>query len=196
MPHTTELQNWLDLANGKGELRAEIIEHTLERLRVLASKMLGRFPRVRRWAETDDVLQDSIIRLHRALAEVKPESPRQFYGLAATQIRRELIDLARKHDGPEGIGKNHYTDDGKAVRQTATKSVEPESMEAWEAFHNQVDSLPVEQREVVELVWYDGMKQPAAADVLGISLATLKRRWQAARLTLFETLKDFDFTND
>ncbi|MCD0463070.1 LamG-like jellyroll fold domain-containing protein [Roseiconus lacunae] len=101
MPHTTELQNWLNLANAEGELRAEIIEHTLDRLRVLASKMLGRFPRVRRWAETDDVLQDSIIRLHRALAEVRPESPRQFYGLAATQIRRELIDLARKHDGPE-----------------------------------------------------------------------------------------------
>ena len=36
---------------------------------------------------------------------------------------------------------------------------------------------------------YEGMTQPAAAKVLGVSLATLKRRWQAARLELSEQLK-------
>jgi DNA-directed RNA polymerase specialized sigma24 family protein len=37
------------------------------------------------------------------------------------------------------------------------------------------------------------MSQPEAASILGISLATIKRRWQAARMTLFDKLKDCNF---
>ncbi len=89
MGHTTKLQHWLTLAGrGDTEARNQIIDHTCERLRLLTRKMLRGYPSVRRWSETDDVLQNAMIRLHRSLAEVKPESPRQFYGLAATQIRR------------------------------------------------------------------------------------------------------------
>ena len=154
--------------------------------------MLKGYPRVKRWPETDDVLQNAMMRLHRSLVEVKPETPRQFYGLAATQIRRELIDLARNHFGPHGIGANHHTDGG-AVVAAKTDNHEPEDLEAWTRFHEQVEQLPDQQQEVVGLLWYEGMSQPEAASVLDISLATVKRRWQAARLTLFENLKDIDF---
>ena len=191
--HTTRLQEALSLAVDDEQVRERIIEHTCDRLRIKASRMLGRFPKVRRWAETDDVLQNSLIRLHRALAEVKPTSARQFYGLAAMQIRRELIDLARKFDGAEGIGANHQTDDGELIRQSSSPPVEPDTLEAWGKFHNEVESLPAEQREVVELIWYNGISQPQAAEILGVSLATVKRRWQAARLKLFDLLKETDF---
>lgn len=148
--------------------------------------------RVRRWAETDDVLQNSLIRLHRSLSEVRPESPRQFYGLATTHMRRELIDLARKHFGAEGLGANHHTDGGIAA-ENQTNTAEPETVEAWVKFHEQVEALPDQEREVVNLLWYEEMTQPEAAEVLGISLATVKRRWQAARLRLSESLNGEDF---
>lgn len=148
--------------------------------------------RVRRWAETDDVLQNSLIRLHRSLSEVRPESPRQFYGLATTHMRRELIDLARKHFGAEGVGANHHTDGGIAS-ENKPNSAEPETIEAWVMFHEQVEALPDQEREVVNLLWYEEMTQPEAADVLGVSLATVKRRWQAARLRLSESLNGEDF---
>lgn len=143
--------------------------------------------RVGRWAETDDVLQNSLMRLHRSLAEVRPESARQFYGLATTHIRRELIDLARKHFGAGGIGANHHTDGGIAT-ENKSDDAEPESVEAWAKFHEQVEALPEPEREVVNLLWYEEMTQPEAAEVLDISLATLKRRWQSARIRLSETL--------
>jgi DNA-directed RNA polymerase specialized sigma24 family protein len=60
-------------------------------------------------------------------------------------------------------------------------------------FHAAVEALPEDQRDVVSLLWYEELSQPEAADVLCISLATLKRRWQAARLALFDHLKDSDF---
>jgi DNA-directed RNA polymerase specialized sigma24 family protein len=39
------------------------------------------------------------------------------------------------------------------------------------------------------LLWYEGLTQPEAATVLGVSLKTVKRRWQDARLFLFEAMK-------
>jgi len=188
--HTTKLQNWLEqMRLGDSEARSGLIDHACERLRKLTHKMLKGYPRVKRWAETDDVLQNAMVRLHRSLAEIQPESPHQFYGLAATQIRRELIDLARHYHGAEGIGASHHTDGGKAVELAFVQRLEPESLENWTEFHRQVEELPDEQRDVVGLLWYEGLSQPEAAAVLSVSLATVKRRWQAARLRLYETLK-------
>jgi len=192
--HTTKLTHWLFLARrGDADARNQVVDHACERLRVLTRKMLRGYPTVQRWTETDDVLQNAMLRLHRSLSEVQPESPRQFYGLAATQIRRELIDLARHFQGPHGIGANHHSDDGEIVDAKPIEGVEPENLESWTGFHKTVEGLPEDQQEVVSLLWYEDMTQPEAAEVLGISLATLKRRWQAARLALFDQLKDLDF---
>src|SRR6516165_4728037 len=84
-----------------------LLRHYSERLTILTRRMLGDFQRVRRWAETDDVLQNALLRLLGALRSVKPQTPRDFFALASLQIRRELIDLARHFYGPEGIGANH-----------------------------------------------------------------------------------------
>ena len=140
---------------------------------------------MQRWSDTDDVLQASLLRLHRALASVQPESVRKFYGLAATQIRRELIDLARSQYGPQGIGTKHDSDGGNASER-CEDPFEPESLAAWTEFHQAVEALPEAEKEVVSLLWYDGLTQGDAARVLGISLATLKRRWVSARLLLKE----------
>ena len=50
--------------------------------------------------ETGDVLQNALVRLLRAIEEVKPQTPRDFLTLATLQIRRELLDL----HGPYGPG--------------------------------------------------------------------------------------------
>ena len=190
MGHTTDLQNQLKrLCEGSPDSRRTIIDHCCDRLRNMAQRMLKRFPGVGRWSDTDDVLQQSLMRLHRALATVQPESPRKFYGLAAVQIRRELIDLARSYYGPQGIGSKHDSDAGKAVDEHHEEQLEPVSLAAWTEFHEAVDELPESEREVFSLLWYDGLTQSDAARVLGISLATLKRRWVSARLLLKDRLK-------
>ena len=89
-----------------------------ERLQTLAHVMLRDYPRVKRWEETADVLQNALIRLHRALQTVIPPSPRDFFRLATLQIRRELVDLARHYYGPEGIGANQksmVSDSGRSL---------------------------------------------------------------------------------
>src|SRR2546430_13327611 len=97
------------LRHGLGRVRAgdaaardELLRACWGRLERLARKMLVRFPDVRRVTETGDVLQSALIRLLRALEKLDVPSTRDFFGLAAEQMRRELLDLARRHYGPHG----------------------------------------------------------------------------------------------
>lgn len=192
MGHTSELHDLLEkVRRGDPDARCRVIEHCCDRLRALTRRMLRCYPRVRRWAETDDVLQNALLRLHRSVADLRPESVRQFYALAGVQIRRELLDLAKHFQGAHGLGAKHHSDGGRAAQRQCADPLEPETLDAWTRFHEHVGCLPDEEREVVQLVWYEGLKQPEAAAVLGVSLATLKRRWQSARLRLSELLEDW-----
>src|SRR5213078_3815293 len=60
-------------------------------------KMLGQFPAVKSWEDTHDVMQNSLLRLLRSLRELRPNSTREFFGLASEQIRRELLDLVKHY---------------------------------------------------------------------------------------------------
>ncbi len=146
MGHTTDLKNeLLRLSEGCPDSRRTIVELSCQRLRTMARRMLKSYGHVQRWSDPDDVLQASLLRLHRALATVQPESVRKFYGLAATQIRRELIDLARSHYGPQGIGTKHDSDSGMASESIADP-FEPVSLTAWTEFHEAVEALPESEK--------------------------------------------------
>lgn len=169
--------------SGDAQALDALLRHVGARLQLLAQRMLGEFPRVRRWAETGDVLQNAVLRLMNALRDVKPDSAREFFALASLQVRRELIDLVRHYHGANGIGANHHThplgppdhpdarDDGASLIQ-------------WGELHEQIEALPEEERAVVNLIFYQGLSQADASDVLNISVRTVQRRWHAALVKL------------
>lgn len=150
-------------------------------------------PGLQRWEQTDDVFQNAMVRLHRAIETSNVESVRHFFNLATVQIRRELIDLGRKHFGPHGIGRNHHTDHqppddcGGKLHALAT---EPHDVAEWTEFHERVDSLPDDEREVFGLLYYEGISQEEAATLLGCSVRTVRRRWNDAKLRLHGELTD------
>ncbi len=65
-----------------------------------------------------------------------------------------------------------------------TASGEPTTLLEWSEFHEWVDSLPDDEREVFDLLWYQQLTQEQAAEVLGVTTRTIRRRWQDARLKL------------
>jgi RNA polymerase sigma-70 factor (ECF subfamily) len=106
-------------------------------------------------------------------------------------VRRELLDLAKKHRGPESYGANHETNyqrkDGelRAKVEDAADLREPdEQLERWTRLHASADSLPEDEREVFQMCWYLGLKQEEIAELLGCSIRTVKRRWEAAKTML------------
>src|SRR5262245_38143403 len=101
------------LRSGDAKARNELFAQACGRLERLTRAMLRDYPGVQRWEETGDVYQNAMVRLCRALADVVPPTPRDFYRLAAVQIRRELIDLARHYYGPQGAGAHHASQPGE-----------------------------------------------------------------------------------
>ena len=194
---TTIIQGWIDrLRQGDDCAGAALLDCATARLARLARKMLKGYPGVGRWEQTDDVLQNALIRLDRALKTVAPPTARDFFRLAAAQIRRELIDLARRYSGPEGLGAHHSTCAGSdspdgsraGAREPSDTTHEPGRLAAWTEFHRRIEGLPEEDREVFDLLWYQGLTQAEAATVLGVAERTVNRRWIAARLRLNQAL--------
>jgi RNA polymerase sigma factor (sigma-70 family) len=194
--HSSQIQSCIDrLRSGDASAREELLAHAAERLRRLTRKMLRDFPGVHRWEETDDVLQNASLRLCRALAEVQPLTVADFFRLAAAQIRRELIDLARRYSGTEGLGANHASVAGAATAPAVELALNPTDdthdpgrLAGWTDFHCEIGALPAEEREAFDLLFYQGLSQVQAATVLEVSERTIKRRWQSARLRLVRSL--------
>jgi len=191
--HTTQLQQWQQRMNaGDRSAREELIRAILQRMERLARKMLKSFPNVHRWAQTDDVLQNSLMRLLRSLEKVEPGSVRRFFGLAALEIRRELMDLARHFAGPEGEGAHHASHQGQESDSAwQPPAANPDAdLEKWTAFHREVENLPAEEREVVGLMFYNGMSSTEAAELFQVSDRTIRRWWNSAMLKLHQYLQE------
>lgn len=194
---TRYLQSCLDrMQTGDASARRELLNSSGERLSELTRKMMRNYWRLKRWEETDDVFQSAMVRLHRALAEVTPGTLRDYYRLATTMIRRELIDMARHYFGPRGRGAKHESHPSLAEGSAPSSAAEPEDashepggLAMWTEFHEKVKELPDEDREVFDLIWYQGLQQAEAAELIGVSIRTVLRRWQAACLQLHTVLK-------
>jgi RNA polymerase sigma-70 factor (ECF subfamily) len=194
---TQIIQGYIDrLRQGDEAARDGLIGAANERLLGLTRTMLRDYPGVKRWEQSGDVMQNALIRLCRALEAIRPQTQADFFRLATLQIRRELIDLARHYYGPEGLGANYGSqapagleETQRSAAQPSQSTYDPRRLAAWAEFHKQAEALPAEEREVFDLLWYQELGQNEAAEILGISLATLKRRWQAARRMLHDLLK-------
>jgi RNA polymerase sigma-70 factor (ECF subfamily) len=197
---STAIQRHLDrLRMGDPAARAELLAIASDRLLWLARKMLRADPRVRRWEQTDDVFQEATLRLHQALADVRPQTVRDFFGLAAMQVRRVLIDLARHYYGPQGLGAHHASrpaiggerSDGMPCPPfdiPDDETYDPARLASWTEFHRQIGELPDEEREAFDLLWYHGLTQAEAAEVLGTTERVVGSRWRRARLRLHRQL--------
>jgi RNA polymerase sigma factor (sigma-70 family) len=171
----------------------ELLRAAGRRLEDLTRRLFRGFPRVQDWVETADVFQGSVLRLVNALREVRPASTRDFFNLAAVQTRRELIDLARRFRGerfarlaPTGAANDSSVD--SPLNAVSAPAPEGEELERWAAFHEAVERLPVEEREVISLVFYHGWIQAEVAQLLQCSERTVQRRWASGCLALHQAL--------
>jgi RNA polymerase sigma-70 factor (ECF subfamily) len=183
---TSQLLKLLDRMCAGDEAAAnELFGHLGHRMERLARKMLRGFPVVRRWEQTPDVVQKASLRLMRSLKEVRPDSLRTFFALAGVQIRRELLDLKAHYCGPNGLETNHPFA-GTAGNRSGPPPEPPDpapgcdELEEWCEFHRQIDRLPDEEREVVDLHFYQGLPKARVAQLLEVDVRTVQRRWNAA----------------
>lgn len=183
---TLWLQQRLETAKaGDSDSWNLILEWCMKRMQSLAHRMLREFPGVRRWEDTNDIVQSSMLRLVRALKVLPINSTREFFSLAATQIRRELLDLARHYSGPQGLGANYESGFHGFGTDLINRGLDPADekhgsydLNAWRRLHEAVECLEPEEREVFSLVFYHGWTQAKIAELFEVDERTIRRRWR------------------
>lgn len=175
--------------------KGRLIGLAIDQFRTMAHRKLTGFPAVRRWEQTDDILQGAAMRLARALDEVQPRDARHFFHLMALQVRRELLDLGKKYAAQRSIARQQETNalPGQAslmkVEVAAdSNQTSDEGLSSWTEFHAAANALDEDERELFHLVWYLGMTQEEAAHVIGCSVRTVARRWELTKRHLLSRL--------
>ena len=182
------------LRRGEDSAADELLRIATERFRVVASRTMFRFPAVRRWEDTGDIMQESMLKLHAALVKselaARPESEVHFYRLVALQIRRVVIQCHRRHRGPRGFAANHDTAAHCVVHPLdgACNEVESPSLDEWALLHATIEALPALHKEAWDLRWYGGKTAEETAKIWKISIGSARRRWRQAQIAIAERL--------
>ncbi|MCA9134276.1 MAG: sigma-70 family RNA polymerase sigma factor [Planctomycetales bacterium] len=188
------------MRRGDSAAREILAARIYERLVHLARRMRQGSPlAVRRWEQTEDLAHAAWFRIQRVLENenLTIQDEVHLLRLAARHLRFELIDLYRKHSGAQGLAANHQTaaahraggpipNDGE--RFSANATADPKRIVAWGEFHRLVEALPEPQKAIVDLLWYQGLEQRAAAALLGVDVKTVKRRWRDVKVRLADNL--------
>jgi len=169
---------------GNEKAKLELIEFSFKRFKKFASKMLKTYPLLRTKADTDDLLQNFLIRLTKAFITITPENPADFFKLVSVLMRNELIDMGRKLFGKGGDKKNFEQSIDPAKLAANDPYDGPANLFEWVEFHETIDKLPEEEKEVFQLIFYQGFNQDEVSNLLGLSIKTVFRRWTKAKLIL------------
>lgn len=109
------------------------------------------------------------------------ESRGHFMALAATQMRRVLLDYARHNDAERRGG------DAQRVLLEDTEVIggqRPLDLIVLDAALEKLAALDPDQARMVELRFFGGLSVEETAEVMGNSTATVKRSWSSARAFL------------
>jgi RNA polymerase sigma-70 factor (ECF subfamily) len=191
-PTTAAIQRCLDALQGeKGAepLIRDLLERAVQRLRLLCTTMLKRsYPRLAQPPlnlEADELLDGVVAGLITALQKVHPQNVRQFFGLANQHMRWQLNDLARLLDSRPG--QIAFPESGMLAPAASSESCL--SQDARRMLMA-IEGLPPEDQEVFELVRIQGLSNTETAAVVGVSVKTVQRRLNRARLLLAQQLAD------
>jgi len=87
-------------------------------------------------------------------------------------------------------GRDRPKNTGKLSHSRQDRFQELEDLEWWYLFHQQVAQLPVEEREVMGLVFDHGWTQAQVAELFQVSIRTVRRRWESTMVKLYGTLRE------
>jgi RNA polymerase sigma-70 factor (ECF subfamily) len=186
---TAVVQRYLEALDGDqpaAPIVRALLDRSVRRLQMLCGNLLYR--EYRRLTQPplnlqpDEMLSAVVERLLKAMNSARPRTVRQFFALVNQHMRWELNDLARRLDHqPAAVELGDWV---ASTPPTSGSALTPDGRRMLEA----IDGLPEEQREVFELVRIQGLTQPEAAGVLGVSAKTVQRRLNRSLMLLAKEL--------
>ncbi len=134
---------------------------------------------------TTDLINEAWLRLIKQTKNVRWQDRAHFVAVAATQMRRILVDHARKRGADRRGGEFERATFEKALKV----SYEPEvDLLAVNEALTKLAEVDKRSADVVELRFFGGLTTKETAEVLGISPDTVERDWNFAKVWLFDRL--------
>ena len=162
---------------------AELVPIVYEELRRLAHHYM-RGERAGHTLQTTALVNEVYMRLAGLDAHALADRT-HFFAMAATLMRRVLVDYARQRGrGKRGAGVSFTSpDENAAAPQSAVDIV------ALDKALGRLATVDPQQSRVVELRFFAGLSVEETAEALDISPATVKRDWATAKLWLYNELE-------
>lgn len=157
-----------------------LLELLYDELRELAAARLRRLP-------PGSTLQPTAL-VHEAYMRLAGDDDAwsgraHFFGAAARAMRNVLIDRARRRAAARyGGGRNRITLDTGMLG--LPKQAEDETLLALDEALDRLTALNERQGQAVVLLYYGGLTQQQAAELLGVSTRTVERDWRFAKAWL------------
>jgi RNA polymerase sigma factor (TIGR02999 family) len=180
---TKGLRDWSD--NRNSDSNDALLEFVYKELHRQAHRYLQK-ERAGHTLQTTALVHEAYLKLV-AQKSVAWESRSHFFAIAATMMRRILIDYAKtKHRVRRGgVHSDLPLEDALTIRVRETDF----DLLALDEALNRLAAKEEHLAKVVELRFFSGLEVAETADVLGLSESTVKRDWQMAKAWLHRELK-------
>jgi RNA polymerase sigma factor (TIGR02999 family) len=133
------------------------------------------------------VLHDAFIRIAKTALPGEFPNRKVFFGYASTVMRTVVVDYVRERRAQKrGSGERELTLN-TGIAETVL--AEDKLLGLHEAL-TQLARIDQRSHRVVEMRYFGGLTEEEVADVLDVSVPTVKRDWRKARAFLFEYLQD------
>ena len=171
------------VSTGDAAARAELTPLVYQELRQIAQRQLGAERDERGWDATE-LVHEAYLRLL-GNAPINWKDRAHFFATAATAIRRVLVDNARKANAQKRGGSGQRVD--LTLAGFGAEDLGFELIELDEALERLKEMSP-RQARLVELLFFGGLTQQEAAELLEVSRRTVAGDWAMARAWLYREL--------
>lgn len=171
-------------ADGDAAAEEEVFRCSYDRLRRIASNLARQLP-IGSDLQATALVSEAFLKLNQS--SLKVESRRHFLGLAAKSMRSILVDdyrARRRQKRRPADGSAVQSFDDQWMTQAA-RALDP--IELDDALRTLQEQAP-ELVEVIHLRFFLSMTVPEVAEVLGVSISTVERRFRDARDWLREQM--------
>lgn len=174
---TEMLRAW---STGSGEDADRLLALVYDELRKQAHSFLRR-ERPGHTLQTTALINETYIKL-REQRNLEWESREHFFAICARLMRRILVDYAKaRHRDKRGGHAVHVELDGLAIPARQLENID---VLALDDVLDRMAEMDPQQARIVELKFFSGFSIEEAAEVLGVSISTVKRDWRSAKAWL------------
>jgi RNA polymerase sigma factor (TIGR02999 family) len=158
-----------------------------EELHSLAAALFRREYRSNHTLQPTAIVHEAYLRLVGSSNNISWQNRAHFFGIAANVMRQILVNHAHARNAQKRGGSKTIIALNEAASFFETNNLD---ILALHAALDKLSKLDSRQSKLVELKFFGGLKNEEIAEVLQISVSTVKREWEMARAWLYHQLKN------